>query len=153
SVAMIVVEPWASPLARPAEPGELEICATAVDDELHCTELVRLTCEPSVRVPVATNCCDSPLGRLGFAGVTAIEASAGVTVSTVDPVTPASVALIVDVPAASALASPIDPAVFEIVAVDVFEDAQVAAFVRSWCEPSEKVPIATNCWLPPAARV
>ncbi len=52
-----------------------------------------------------------PLGILGLAGVTAIERrTAGVTVSTVEPVMPLSVALIVDVPVSTAVATPFEPA-------------------------------------------
>jgi hypothetical protein len=67
---------------------------------------------------------------VGVAGVTAIETkTAGVTVSVVLPLTAPSVAEIVDVPAATPAARPFEPAAFEIVAVAVVEDAQVAASV------------------------
>jgi hypothetical protein len=65
--------------------------------------------------------------------VTAIEVSLGaVTASVVEPVMPALVAEIVEVPAFSADANP----VALIVAVTVLEDAQVAVLVRFCVEPS-----------------
>ena len=61
----------------------------------------------SVYVPVAVNCFVAPFAIDGFAGVTAIDCSAAaVTVSTVEPVTPPSVALMVLVPIATAVAKP-----------------------------------------------
>ena len=57
---------------------------------------------------------------------------AEVTVSTVEPLTDPSVALIVLVPAATLVARP--PTL--IVAVAVVPEAQVTAAVRSRCEPS-----------------
>ena len=68
---------------------------------------------------------------LGAAGVTWIDSrTAGVTVNDVEPVTPSNVALIDDVPVASAGAEPIDPAVFEIVAAELFVEDHVMSFVR-----------------------
>ena len=52
------------------------------------------------------------------------------TVNDVEPVTPSNVALIDDVPIASAGAEPIDPAVFEIVAAELFVEDHVMSFVR-----------------------
>ena len=61
----------------------------------------------SLKVPVAVNCCVAPRRCDGFAGVTAIDCRvAAVTVSTVEPVTPPNVALIVEVPVATAVARP-----------------------------------------------
>ena len=71
------------------------------------TWLVRSWVELSEKVPVAVNCSVSPLGTLGLAGVTAIDCrAAALTVSTVEPVMPPSVALMVDVPVATPVASP-----------------------------------------------
>jgi hypothetical protein len=78
------------------------------------------------------------LGTLGFAGVTAIDSSSGAaTVITVEPVIVPSVALIVEVPCATAVARPWEPETLEIVAMEVVADAQVTWLVRSWVEPSE----------------
>ena len=79
---------------------------------------------------------------LGLAGVTAIDfRAAAVTVRTVDPAMLPSVALMLDVPAATPVARP--PAV--IVATAVVADAHVTWLVRFCVELSEKVPVAVNC--------
>ena len=92
------------------------------------------------------NCCVAPLAIDGFAGVTAIDCSAAaVTVSTVEPVTAPSVALIVLVPAATPVASP--PAV--IVATAVVADAHVTWLVRFCVLLSLNVPVAVNCCVVP----
>ena len=76
----------------------------------------------SLNVPVAVNCCVNPGPIDGLAGVTAIDCStAAVTVSTVDPVTAPNAALIVLVPAATAVANPL----LVIVATNGIPDAHV----------------------------
>ena len=66
--------------------------------------------------------------------MTAIDCrTAAVTVSTVEPVTPPSVALMVEVPVATAVARP--PLV--MVATEVVAEAQVTWLVRSCVELSE----------------
>ena len=84
---------------------------------------------------MAVNCWVRPLASVGLAGVTAIDSrTAALAVSTVEPVTPANVALILEVPLdATAVASP--PVV--MVATEVVADAQVTELVRFWVEPSE----------------
>ena len=68
---------------------------------------------------------------LGLVGVIAMETNvAGVTVSVVDPEMLPTVAVIVVVPAATAVASPLDPAALLIVATPVLEELQVAEAVR-----------------------
>ena len=89
-----------------------------------------------------------PLAIEGFAGVTAIDCStAPVTVKTVDPVMPFSVAEIVLVPVFTPVARP--PA--EIVATDVVADAHVTEPVRFCVELSLNVPVAVNCCVLPLA--
>ena len=40
----------------------------------------------SLKVPVAVNCCDTPIGTVGIAGVTAIDTrTAGVTLTVAEP--------------------------------------------------------------------
>src|SRR5262245_19097915 len=91
---------------------------------------------------------------LGLAGVTAIDRSAaGVTVSTVDPAMPFSIALIVDVTVASVVARPCEPAALDTVATAVALEAQVTWPVRSCVELSENVPVAVNCRVRPLARL
>src|SRR5262249_34652100 len=123
--------------------------------EAHTTWLVRSSIELSDNVPIARNGCTSPIGMLAFAGVTAIDCrTAGVvTVITVDPITPFNAALIVEVPGVRALASPLEPAAFEIVATPALVDAHVTWPVRSWRELSEKVPMAVNCLVWPAGTL
>ena len=76
---------------------------------------------------MALNCCILPWAIDGFAGVTAIDTNAaGPTVNVVLPVTAPEVAPIWDVPWATPVASP--PVV--MVAVAVFDDAQVTELVR-----------------------
>jgi len=65
-VAVVAVDAVPSPL--------LLIVSSDVLLELQVTLEVRFCVEPSLYVPVATNCCVLPPERLTFAGVTAIEA-------------------------------------------------------------------------------
>jgi hypothetical protein len=148
-VAVIVDVPTDKPVADPAEPAAFDIDATAGVLELQFTELVRITLVLSESVPVAMNCSVSPLGRLGSAGVTAIEVSGASTVITVLEVREPSVAVIVEVPGATAFARPLEPAVFEIVAAAVFEELHVTAFVTSLVEPLANMAVAVNCSVPP----
>ena len=57
--------------------------------------------------------------------------TAAVTVSTVEPVMPPRLALIDDVPIATAVARPCDPDALEMVATEVVAEAQVTWVVRS----------------------
>ena len=76
-------------VARPV----LLIVAMVVDEEFHVAVLVRFCEVPSLKVPVAVNCWVFPMVIEGFAGVTAMDASAaGVTVSVVLPETEPEVA-------------------------------------------------------------
>jgi hypothetical protein len=76
---------------------------------------------------VAANCWVAPVAIDGLAGVTAIDTNAAVvTVRVVLPVTPAELALIVDVPLAIEVARP--PAA--MVATFVFDEVQVTEPVR-----------------------
>src|SRR5437868_5747879 len=96
--------------------------ATDVVTEVQAAALLRSWVDPSESVPVAVNCWVVPFGIDGFAGVTAIETSAGgPTVKVVLPETPADVALMVVVPCCSAAAEP--PA--STVATVDSDDAQV----------------------------
>ena len=109
--------------------------ATEVVAEAQVTWLVRFCVELSEKVPVAVNCWVSPLAMLGLAGVTAIDCrAAAVTVSTVEPVTPPSVAVIVDVPVRHAGGQ---ARRVVIVATEVVAEAQVTWLVRSCVELSE----------------
>ena len=105
------------PVARASARPAAVIVAAEVVADAQVTWPVRSSVVPSERVPVAVNCWVSPLGRLGLAGVTAMDWSTGaVTVSTVESLIPSSVALMFDVPCPTAVATPCEPAALEIVA-------------------------------------
>jgi hypothetical protein len=90
------------------------------------------------------NCLFTPTKAEDVAGVTAIDVSVGgggLTVIRVEPLTEAWLALIVVVPAATAVANP----ALLTVATDGFDDAQVAVEVRSFVLLSLYVPVAVNC--------
>ncbi len=72
-VAVIVVVPPATALATPFVPDVLLMVATAVDDELQLTELVRFCVLPSLNVPVASNCAVVVGAIEGVVVATAIE--------------------------------------------------------------------------------
>jgi hypothetical protein len=104
--------------------------------------------ELSENVPVAVNCSVLPFTIDGFAGVTAIDTSAGpLTVRVVVPLTPPEAACIWLVPAATPVANP--PAV--IVATPELCDVHVTEPLKFCVELSEKVPVAVNCSVLPFA--
>ena len=134
SVAVIVEKPTASVEARPVT----EMVAMVVFDDVQATESVMSCVEPSVYVPVASNCWVRPLAMLGLAGVSVMRSStAAVTVSVVVPVRLPSVAVIDEVPCARVAAKPCEPDVLEIVATEVLADTQVTWLVRLAVELSE----------------
>ena len=137
-VALIVLVPTAAAVASPVtETG------APVDD--HVTDPVRFCVVLSVKVPVAVNCCVRPLAIDGFAGVTAIDTSvAWVTVRTVDPTIAPDVALMVLVPTAAAVASPVTETGAPV-------DDHVTDPVRFCVLLSVKVPVAVNCCVRPLA--
>ena len=59
-VAEMLELPVATLVASPWLPAALLIVATKTSDEAHCTELVMPCVLPSVKVPVAANCCVVP---------------------------------------------------------------------------------------------
>ncbi len=137
-VAVIVVVPAATDVARPCDPPALLIVATAVLDELQVTWVVRSCVVLSLKVPVAVNCWGNPSGRPGLVGVTAIETRVAlVTVSVaqvfvVVQLTLPSVAVIVmGPPAATDVARPFDPLALLIVATPGLDELQATWVVRS----------------------
>ncbi len=72
------------------------------------------------------------------------------TVSVALPLTPPSVAEMVVVPTATAVARPV---VAPIVAAATFVDAHATCVVTFCVEPSEYVPVAMNCCVSPAATL
>src|SRR6266436_3898499 len=131
-VAVIVVVPAATDVARPCDPPALLIVATAVLDELHVTWVVRSCVVLSLKVPVAVNCRVVPFAILGVVGVTVIvDRIAAVTVSVVLPETPPKVAVIVVVPAATDVAKPCEPPALLIVATPGLDELQATWVVKS----------------------
>src|SRR5205823_4152375 len=119
-----------------------------ISDDDHVTNVVMSAVVPSLYVPVATNCCVVPFGMLGDDGVTSmLFRTAAVTVNFVDPFTldTVSVAVIVVVPGAIAVASPSESFALETVATPASEDDHVTVVVTSDVVPSLNVPVATNC--------
>ncbi len=85
---------------------------------------------------------------LGLVGVTARETRvAGVTVSVVDADIEPEAAMIVEVPAATAVANP----EALTAATPELDELQVTVADRSWVVLSEKVPVAVNCSVVPFA--
>src|SRR5512138_2357863 len=83
-VALTVVDPVATDVARPLLPAELLTAATDGAVELHVTCVVRSWTVLSVNTPVAVNCWLLPRAMDGTAGDTPMDTSAAlVTVSTV----------------------------------------------------------------------
>lgn len=116
--------------------------ATAVLDELHVTELVRICVLPSLKVPVAVNCSLEPMFNEPDGALIAIDCSvAEETVSaTVFETTPLSVALTFVVPPVRPVAKP----AVVIVATVALEELHVAELVRFCVLPSLNVPVAVN---------
>lgn len=107
---------------------------------------------PSVKVPVAVNCCVVPSATEGMAGVTAIETTvAGVTVNTVFADTEPETALMVLEPVDTLVARPWLPDALLTVATRVAEDDQVTEVVRFCVLPSLKVPVAVIGSVVPSA--
>ena len=81
-----------------------------------------------MNVPRAVNAWLSPAGIAAFVGLTLIDTTeAGVTVNSVDPITPPRVAVTVAVPVARAV-----PSALELtVATAMFPEAQVDEVVKS----------------------
>ena len=102
-VAEIDEVPTVTPVATPAA----LMVATAGVAEAQVTRPVMSCVVLLEKVPMAVNGSVAPTAMLGVAGVTAIDwRVAALTVSTVEPVTPLSVAEIVEVPAATPVATP-----------------------------------------------
>jgi hypothetical protein len=143
-VAVMVVCPDASPVAKPVE----LMLATFEDEELQVTVLVMFRWLPSLKFPVAVNCRAVVAAMVGFVGVTVIDVrEPGVTVSRVDAVTEPAPAMMVVWPAATQFATPLA----EIVATAVEEELQLTEDVTFCWLPSVKVPVAVNAWVVPDA--
>jgi hypothetical protein len=145
TIAEMVVEPLARLVASPA----LLIEATAGAEELQATDAVMSCVLLSLKVPVATNCFDAPIGMLEFAGVTAIETRlAPVTVTAALPVIDPELAFTLPVPRPIPVANPEESTVTTTGA-----DDDHVTDVNIWVLPSSKIPVAINACFVPAAIV
>ena len=136
-VAVIVVLPAETEVARPLEPAVLLTAATAVLDEFQVTDEVISWLVLSEKIPLAVNCLVVPSSMLGLVGETWMETSvAVVTVSVVLPEIMPEVAVTVVEPAETEVANPFVPALL-MVAMVPLDDVQVTEAVRSWVVLSE----------------
>jgi hypothetical protein len=101
---------------------------------------------PSLKVPVAVNCCFVPCTMLPFAGWIEIEVRfAAFTVSNEEPLTPPKEAEMVVEPTLLEVSNPL-----EVMLATLVDDEDHLATLVTFCElPSEKVAVAVNCWLTP----
>ena len=138
-VAVIVVEPALTDVARPFVPEVLLMVATPVFEEFQVTDEETSWVVLSDNVAMAMNCSVVPSTMLGFAGVTVIDVmKAGVTVSVTGglDVMLENVARMVVVPSLTAAANPQEPAALLIVAIPVVDEDHVATVVKVCCAPS-----------------
>jgi hypothetical protein len=143
--ALMVVLPGTSAAANPAA----LIVATAVAEEVHVTELVTSCMLPSVKVPVAVNCCICPVAIEGFAGMIVSDTrAAGPTVALADPVMLPEVAITFALPALTACAR---PELLTVIVAGALE-VHVAEAVKSFDEPLLNSPSALNCCEVPLGR-
>jgi hypothetical protein len=106
-VAVIVVDPADTEVAKPLEPSSLLTAAIFELEEFQVTDVVRSCVVLSENVPVAMNCWLVPLTMLGFVGVIAIDISvAEVTVMVVAPDLLPQLALILALPECVAFVYP-----------------------------------------------
>ncbi len=108
-LAVIMVEPTSTDVARPFDPDVLLMVAIVVCEEFHVTEEEISCVVLSVNVAMAMNCLVFPSTMLGFTGVTVIKVmTAGVTVSVTGglEVMLVNIAEMVVVPSLTAVANP-----------------------------------------------
>lgn len=147
-VAIIDVEPAVLTLATPRVPDTLLMVAIELFDELHVTNVVKSCVEPSANVPTAVNFWDEPATTLGLAGVITMD-TGPCTVMVAVPKAAAYAAVMVVVPIEREEAMP--PVL--IVAIPVSEELHVTSDVTSRVVLFDKVAIAENCRVAPAAIV
>ena len=128
--AVMVHVPTETAQARPM----LLTVATDVFDDLQVTCVVISWLVPSEYMPVAVNCWGTIMGMIAEDGVTAMEDRvAGITVRSVLPEMLPEMAVMMDVPAATAVARPL----LSTVATDIFDEVQVTWVVMSRLVPLE----------------
>lgn len=114
---------------------------TLVFEELQLAEPVRFSDVPSLKVPVAVNCCVVPAVTDPFPGVSWRALRLPSTNMSVLPEIEPELAVIEAEPCPPAVARPEVPTV----TTEVWDDDQVAELVRSCVLPSLKLPVAVNC--------
>jgi hypothetical protein len=132
-VAVMVAVPAPTPSATPLVGNTPLINATADEDDVHVTLLVRFCVAPSAYVPVAVNDVFVVAAIWTFAGATVIIVKGAGTVTKADPLIVPEVAVIVVVPNFTAVANP--PAL--MVAVAGVEELHVTELVKSCVGPLE----------------
>jgi hypothetical protein len=143
-VAVMVTVPAATAVAKPVELFTVATLAVLVD---------QVTVRPVRMLPlesfgVAVNCCVAPTAIEAVAGATATVATGtNVTVSVAVPVFPSLVAVMVAVPTATAVATPV--ALFTVAMLTLLVD-QVTVRPVSML-PLESFGVAVNCCVPPMA--
>jgi len=106
--------------------------ATRGFDEVQVAELVKSCVLPSLKVPVAVNCCVAPKAITGFTGVTAMDCSAApAIVSVAEPLMPFWVAISVTLPCPTGVAKPavgIELLIVATVPSPALQDAELVMF-------------------------
>lgn len=148
SCAVILAVPADWPVTIPLALME----ATLLAEELHVTAVEMPCVVPSLNVPVALYASVDAGASTADAGLRAIETSvAELTFKGVEPVVPFNVALIVVVPAPTAVAVPLAP--LPIVATLLLLDAHVTSRVMFWVLESLNKPVAVKDSLVAGAMV
>lgn len=139
--AVTIVAPGLSALACPVELTD----TTDALDEFHVTTPVRSCLEPFEYRPTALKNCWKPFGSVPLRAMTSMDSRVAlVTVRVVVPVTPARVAVIRVDPAPAAEATPRGNPPPPNEAALGSDEAQVAAAVMSFLEPSLYRAVAEN---------
>lgn len=145
-VAVMVVVPVATAVTTPLA---LTVATEVLDEvQVTCADISMLV--PSEYEPVAVNCWLFPAGTLGVSGVSDTEDRvAAVTVRAAVPDLLPEVAVMVVVPALTAVARPL----LLTVATVALDELQVTTVVISWLVPSENMPAAANCVVAPSGML
>ena len=148
NVAVMVALPIPLPVTRPLVPLALLTATRDGEEETQFTKAVRSWVVPSEKFPVAKSCLLVPWAIRELGGVMVIEVRvAEVTVTVVDPDTPATIATMVAVPAPLPATRPLIPPVLPTAAICGAEETHCTVAVRSWIVLSTKTPVAVSCRL------
>jgi hypothetical protein len=156
SVAVMVVVPAETRVARPFVPGKLLIAATPVSDEFQVTSVVRSSTVPGVNICVAVNCSSVVVLKemTWSAGATSIDWKL-LTVRFAFPerLFVRSVAVMTVDPAATDVTKPFEPVTLLTSAAAVFDEFHSTAEVQFNVVPSENVAVAVNGSIDPFAML